>query len=104
MFELKNYKYSCYCSDKCVSTYDNDDIVLFGINCDGDYYWINSRQNIVDNLVNFGKKEEAEEHILRNPFWVKVLFLKEIGNTDSQMALVPGLLEKIVFIKKVPYI
>lgn len=26
MFELKNYKYSCYCSDKCVSTYDNIDI------------------------------------------------------------------------------
>ena len=38
--------------------YDNDDIVLFGINCDGDYYFINSRQTIVDNLVNFGKKEE----------------------------------------------
>ena len=39
-------------------TYDNDDIVLFGINCDGDYYWINSRQNMIDNLMGFGKKEE----------------------------------------------
>ncbi len=38
--------------------YDNEDIVLFGINYDGDYYWINSRQNIVNNLINFGKKEE----------------------------------------------
>lgn len=38
--------------------YDNDDIVLFGINCDGDSYFINCRQTIVDNLMNFGKKEE----------------------------------------------
>lgn len=38
--------------------YDNDDIVLFGINCDGDYYWINSRQNIVNNLMNLGKEDE----------------------------------------------
>lgn len=38
--------------------YDNDDIVLFGINIDGDYYWINSRQNIIDNLLNLGKKED----------------------------------------------
>ena len=38
--------------------YDNDDIVLFGINCDGDYYFINCRQTIVDNLMNFGRKEE----------------------------------------------
>jgi hypothetical protein len=38
--------------------YDNGDIVLFGINCDGDYYWINALQNIVNNLMNFSKKEE----------------------------------------------
>ena len=37
---------------------NNNDIVLFGINCDGEYYFINSRQNIIDNLMNFGKKEE----------------------------------------------
>lgn len=40
--------------------YDNDDIVLFGINCDGEYYWINSRQNIIDNLLNFCKEEEKD--------------------------------------------
>lgn len=34
----------------------NEDIVLFGINCDGDYYFINSRQNIIDNLNSFDKK------------------------------------------------
>ena len=37
---------------------NNNDIVLFGINCDGEYYFINSRQNIVDNLVNFGKEKD----------------------------------------------
>ena len=44
--------------DVIEKAYDNNDIVLFGINCDGDYYWINARQNIIDNLMNFGKKEE----------------------------------------------
>ena len=44
--------------DVIEKAYDDNDIVLFGINCDGDYYWINARQNIVDNLMNFGKKEE----------------------------------------------
>lgn len=44
--------------DVIEKAYDDNDIVLFGINCDGDYYWINSRKNIVDNLMNFGKKEE----------------------------------------------
>lgn len=40
--------------------YDNDDIVLFGSNIDGDYYWINSRQNIVDNLMNLGKEKDEK--------------------------------------------
>jgi hypothetical protein len=30
--------------------YKDQDVILFGINCDGDYYFINSRQNIIDNL------------------------------------------------------
>lgn len=38
--------------------YDNDDIVLFGINYDGDYYWINALQNIVNNLMSFGKEKD----------------------------------------------
>lgn len=41
--------------------YDNDDIILFGINCDGDYYWINSRQNIIDNLTNLGKTSDSQD-------------------------------------------
>lgn len=44
--------------DVMEEAYDNDDIVLFGINCDGDYYWINSRQNIVNNLMNLGKEKD----------------------------------------------
>jgi hypothetical protein len=38
--------------------YDDNDIVLFGINCDGDYYWINALQNIVNNLMSFGKEKD----------------------------------------------
>lgn len=40
--------------------FDDNDIVLFGINCDGDYYWINSRQNIINNLMNLDKKEDEK--------------------------------------------
>ena len=41
------------------TAYNNGDVVLFGINCDGDYYFINSRQNIIDNLNNLTKKKDA---------------------------------------------
>ena len=43
------------------TAFEKKDIVLFGINCDGEYYWINSRQNIVNNLLNLDKKEEKED-------------------------------------------
>ena len=43
--------------DVIEKAYDNDDIVLFGINCDGDYYWINARQNIIDNLMALDKSK-----------------------------------------------
>jgi hypothetical protein len=39
------------------NAYNSNDVVLFGINYDGDYYFINSRQNIIDNLINLDKKE-----------------------------------------------
>ena len=54
---------SYYCFDKTKEIFDimekaynNNDIILFGINCDGDYYFINSRQNIIDNLNILGKE------------------------------------------------
>ena len=40
--------------------YNNNDVVLFGINCDGDYYFINSRLNIISNLNSLDKKEAKE--------------------------------------------
>jgi hypothetical protein len=41
--------------------YKQKDALIFGITCEGDYYFINSRQNIVNNLLNLDKKEENEE-------------------------------------------
>jgi hypothetical protein len=38
--------------------YSKGDIILFGVNCDGDYYFINSRQNIIENLDILGRKDE----------------------------------------------
>jgi hypothetical protein len=29
---------------------NNDDVILFGINCEGEFYFINSRQNIINNI------------------------------------------------------
>ena len=37
--------------------FDRKDVILLGRNCDGDYYFINSRQNIIDNLMALDKKE-----------------------------------------------
>jgi hypothetical protein len=40
---------------------EKNDVILIGRSCDGDYYFINSRQNIVNNLLNLDKEEENEE-------------------------------------------
>lgn len=40
---------------------ENNDIILFGRNCDGDYYFINSRMNIVNNLMGLDKVESKPE-------------------------------------------
>ena len=37
--------------------FNRKDVILLGRNCDGDYYFINSRQNIIDNLNTLDKKE-----------------------------------------------
>ena len=60
--------YECpwYNSDQCAErkkeifniidvAYKNEDAILFGINIDGNYYFINSRQNLINNLSKFGK-------------------------------------------------
>ena len=46
--------------DVIEDAYNNNDVVLFGINCDGDYYFINSRLNIISNLNSLDKKEAKE--------------------------------------------
>jgi len=53
--ELKQKKF-----DIIEDVYNNNDVVLFGINCDGDYYFINSRLNIISNLNNLDKKEKQD--------------------------------------------
>lgn len=40
--------------------YKQKDALIFGITCEGDYYFINSRQNIIDNLMALDVKEEKE--------------------------------------------
>lgn len=50
--ELKQKKFAII-----EDAYNNNDVVLFGINCDGDYYFINSRQNIINNLNNLTEQK-----------------------------------------------
>ena len=38
--------------------YKEQDVILFGINCDDDLYFIDTRHNIVNRLNNLDKKEE----------------------------------------------
>ena len=40
------------------TAYKENDVLIFGINCEGEYYFINSRANIIDNLLNL--KEDKE--------------------------------------------
>lgn len=35
------------------------DLLLMGVNCDDEWYIINSRKNIIDNLTNLDKKKDA---------------------------------------------
>ena len=39
----------------------NKDVILFGLNDNDDMYYINTRQNIINNLNNLGKKEEQSD-------------------------------------------
>ena len=42
------------------TAYDRGDAILIGKNCEEEYYFINSRQNIIDNLMALDKKEEEK--------------------------------------------
>ena len=42
--------------------YNNEDVLIFGMNCDNEGYFINSRQNIIDKLSSLDKpKEEVQK-------------------------------------------
>ena len=40
--------------------YREQDVILFGINCDNDLYLIDTRNNIINRLNNLDKKEEKK--------------------------------------------
>ena len=40
------------------AAFEAGDAILFGLNCNGEYYFINSRQNIIDNLNNLSAKDK----------------------------------------------
>lgn len=44
-----------------VEAFKNNDIVIFGINCEGEFYFINSRQNIINKLNNMDLILDKEE-------------------------------------------
>lgn len=41
-------------------TFKNKDLLILGINCDNEYYYIDSRNNIVSRLLNLDKKDDSE--------------------------------------------
>ena len=41
--------------------YEKKDLLLMGINCEGDYYFIGPRNKFVENLKNFGKSIKSEK-------------------------------------------
>ena len=41
--------------------YEKKDLLLMGINCEGDYYFIGPRNKFIENLKNFGKPTKAEK-------------------------------------------
>lgn len=47
-------------ADIISTAYKEGDVLLFGRNCDDDYYFINLRQNIIDNLMNLDKEEKKD--------------------------------------------
>lgn len=49
-------KYKKQLEDTVNTAYDTKDIILFGVNLDNEFYFINSRQNIINNLNTIDKK------------------------------------------------
>ena len=49
-------KYKKHLEDTVNTAYDTKDIILFGLNLDNEFYFINSRQNIINNLNTIDKE------------------------------------------------
>jgi len=49
-------KYKKQLVDTVNTAYDTKDIILFGLNLDNEFYFINSRQNIINNLNTIDKE------------------------------------------------
>ena len=50
--------------DKAVQqAYENNDVILFGLNCDDDLYLIDTRMNIINRLYSLDKKEEKKDEL-----------------------------------------
>ena len=47
--------------DIIIKACKDKDLIIMGKNCDGDYYFINSRQNIIDKLMGLDKKEDKKD-------------------------------------------
>jgi hypothetical protein len=41
--------------------YEKKDLLLMGINCEGDYYFIGPRNKFIENLKNFGKPIKSKK-------------------------------------------
>lgn len=44
-----------------LKAYEEKDVILLGINCDNEYYFINSRNNIINKLMSLDKKVTKNE-------------------------------------------
>jgi hypothetical protein len=44
-----------------IEAWKNDDVILFGINCEKEYYFINSCRNIINNLSSLAQKDSSSK-------------------------------------------
>jgi len=49
------------CKSYINDAYENKDILLLGINCEGDYYFIGPKNKFIENLKNFGNPIKSEK-------------------------------------------
>lgn len=55
-----NSRYKERVDNAVQKAYENNDIILFGLNCDDNLYLIDTRMSIIDRLTNLDKKDDSE--------------------------------------------